>query len=141
MHKRRALLEALQTRLKTLPGFAGVWIQRFGPSRLAFPSITLYADAETVETRSIHPQPRPQQRILTVSINIWIRGSPNDEKAEVDMDAAALLVESVMICPAAADDILLIATDFKVSEEEPEIHVFTLTYQIAYQTTEFTPTA
>lgn len=140
MHKRRALLEALQTRLKTLSGFAGVWIQRIGPSRLAFPSITLYADAETCETLTIHLQPRPQDRVLTVAINIWIRGTANDEKAESDMDAAALLVESVMSKPAAADDILLIATDFKVSEDEPEIHVCTLTYQVNYHSTEYNPT-
>jgi hypothetical protein len=140
MHKRRALLEALQTRLKTLSGFAGVWIQRIGPSRLAFPSITLYADAETCETLTIHLQPRQQDRVLTVAVNVWIRGTVNDEKAESDMDAAALLVESVMSKPAAADDILLIATDFKVSEEEPEIHVCTLTYQVNYHSTEYNPT-
>jgi hypothetical protein len=140
MHKRRALLEALQTQLKTLPGFAGVWIQRIGPVRNSFPCVTLYADAESVETMTIHNQPRPQDRIITVSINAWIRGTVADEKAETDMDDAAVLIESIMTRPAGADDIQLIATDFKVSEDEPEIHVITLTYQISYNTVEFSAT-
>lgn len=140
MHKRRALLEAIQTKLKTLSGFAGVWIQRIGPTRNAFPCITLYADAESVETVTIHHQPRPQERVLTVSINAWIRGTVDDEKAEVDMDAAAVLIESVLLNDFNAEDVLLQSTDFKVSEDEPEIHVITLTYRFDYGTTEFTPT-
>ncbi|MGZ8927133.1 MAG: hypothetical protein ACXW03_01615 [Methylobacter sp.] len=140
MHKRRAILEALQTQLKTVSVFAGVWIQRIGPTRNNFPCITLYADAESSETMTIHGQPRPQDRILTVSINAWIRGTADDEKAEKDMDDAAVLIESVMTKPAGADDILLVATDFKVSEEEPEIHVVTLTYQLSYHCTEFSAT-
>ena len=141
MHKRRTILEAVCTRLKTVSGLAGVWIQRSAPTRLAFPCVTLFANEETCETLTINLQPRPQHRVLTISINIWILGSTDDEKAESDMDAAALLVESVISCPAAADDILLIATDFKVSEEEPKIHVCNLTYQIKYQTNELTPIA
>ena len=140
MHKRRSILEALQTQLKTVSGFAGVWIQRIGPVRNAFPCITIYADAESVETMTIHSQPRPQDRTLTVSINAWIRGTIADEKAETDMDDAAVLIESVMTKPSGADDIQLIATDFKVSEDEPEIHVVTLTYHITYNCTEFAAT-
>lgn len=139
MHKRHALLEALQTQLKTMGGFAGVWIQRIGPSRLAFPCVTLFVDAETVATLTIHPQPRPQDRVLTVSVSAWIRGTVDDEKAEQDMDDAAVLIESVMTKPAAADDIVLVATDFNVDEIDPEIHVITLTYTIFYTSTEHSP--
>lgn len=139
MHKRHALLEALQTQLKTLDGFAGVWIQRLGPSRLAFPCVTLFADAETVATLTIHPQPRPQDRVLTVSVSAWIRGTVDDEKAEQDMDDAAVLIESVMTKPAAADDIVLVATDFNVDEIDPEIHSITLTYYIFYTSIEHSP--
>lgn len=141
MHKRRAILEALRTQLKTLSGFAGVWIQRIGPVRNVFPCITLFAEEEKCENLTIHLQPRAQDRILTISINAWIRGTIDDEKAESDMDAAALLIEGIMTKPSGTDDILLMATDFKVSENEPEIHVCTLTYQIYYHTTEFTPTS
>jgi len=139
MHIRRALLQALQTQLKALTGFSGVWIQRIGPTRNAFPAITLYADQESVETLSIHAQPRPQERVLTVSVNAWIRGTSDDEKAESDMDAAAVSIEAVLTRPLLADDMVLVATDFSVSEEEPEIHVCTLTYHVIYSTTEFGP--
>lgn len=137
MHPRRRILTDLQTQLKALSGFSGVWIQRIGPKRNAFPAITLFADAETVETLSIHNQPRPQDRALTVSINAWVLGTVADEKAEIDMDAAAELIESAINKPDNADDILLVATDFTVSEDEPEIHVCTLTYRVMYDTVEF----
>jgi hypothetical protein len=139
MHLRRYYLEQLQNQLNALTEFKGVWIQRIGPTRIAFPCITLYAEAETVDTLTIHPQPRPQTRVLTVSINAWIRGSVDDEKAETDMDDAAVSIESVIEDPTGADDIILIATDFKIDEDEPEIHVCTLTYQLSYQSTEFSP--
>ena len=139
MHRRRAILEAAQIRLKTLSDFSGVWIQRISPTRNAFPGITLYADAENCETTTIHVQPRKQDRVLTVVINAWFRGTANDEKVESDMDAAALLIESVMSLPTGADDILLVATDFKVAEDEPEIHVCSLTYHVSYNSTEYNP--
>ncbi|MDD4906656.1 MAG: hypothetical protein PHD39_10925 [Methylobacter tundripaludum] len=139
MHLRRYYLEALRTQLKTLAGFAGVWIQRIGPTRNSFPCITLYASQETNETLLIHPPPRAQDRVLTVSVCAWIRGTVDDEKAESDMDEAARLIESIMTIPANSDDIVLIATDFTVAEDEPEIHVVTLTYNLHYHSTEFTP--
>jgi hypothetical protein len=139
LHIRRYFLEAIAGQLKTLSDFGGVWIQRIEPTRNIFPCITLYADAETCETLTIHNQPRPQDRVLTVSINAWIRGTVIDEKAEQDMDNAALSIESAMYNTYLADDVLLMATDFKVSEGEPEIHVLTLTYHIFYNTTEFLP--
>jgi hypothetical protein len=141
MHKRRILLEALQAQLKALSAFAGVWIQRIPPSRQSFPCVTLFADSETVDTLTIHPQPRPQERALTVTVNAWIRGTVAGEKAGVDMDEAAAQIEAVMLKPALASDILLIATDFIADETEPEIHAVTLTYRLFYTAIEFSPTA
>jgi len=140
MHIRRNILEALRTQLKTLTGFAGVWIQRIGPPRDSFPSITLYAEAETVEHLTLHPTPRPQERIITVAVSIWVRGVADDEKSEIDMDNFSAEVEAVLTQPTTANGMILIATDFTVSEEEPEIHVVTLTYHISYFSTEFNPT-
>jgi hypothetical protein len=139
MHIRRAILEALRTQLKTLPDFAGVWIQRIGPVRNAYPCITLHAESETVEHITLQLSPRPQERIITIAVNVWIRGTVDDEKAESDMDAAALLIESIVTTPPGSSGLMLVATDFKVSEEEPEIHVCTLTYHLSYFSTEFNP--
>jgi hypothetical protein len=139
MHIRRAFLVALRTQLKTLSGYGGVWIQRIGPTRNAFPALTLFADSETVDFATIHG-PRQQSRVLTVSVLAWIRGTPDDEKAETDMDAAALAIEGVLTAPTGALDLYLIATDFTVAEDEPEVHVVTLTYRLEYITTEFNPT-
>ncbi len=139
MHIRRAITLELQEKLKNQPAFAGVWIQRIGPTRNSFPCITLYAEAETVTVVSIHNPPRLQERTLTIAVNAWLRGTPDDEKVEADMDALAVLIESVITCPTLASDCLLVATDFKVAEDEPEIHVITLTYHISYFTPEFNP--
>lgn len=138
-HIRRVILEALRTQLLTLPGFGGVWIQRIGPVRNVFPCITLHAENESVATESIHPQPRPQDRSVTVAVNIWVRGTTDDERAESDMDAYALEIEQKLSKPALADDIQLIATEFYVDEEEPEIHQLKLIYQIDYSATELSP--
>ncbi len=140
MHIRRNILEALRTQLQTLPGFAGVWIQRIGPTRNAYPCITLYAEAETVDNIGFQPSPRPQERTLTIAVDIWVRGTVNDEKAESDMDSFAVAVEAVLTLPALANALQLHATDFKVDESEPEIHVVTLTYHLTYFSTEFSPT-
>lgn len=141
MHIRRAIIEALRTQLLTLTGFGGVWIQRIGPVRNVFPCITLHAEAESVTTESIHLQPRPQDRALTVAINVWVRGTQDDERAESDLDLHALEIEQKLSKPALADDIQLAATEFYVDEEEPEIHQLRLIYQISYSTREFTPSA
>lgn len=139
MHKRRQYLEALRTQLTDSTLFAGVWIQRTGPARAAYPSVTLYADQETVETIGVHAPARPQQRILTVSVMAWIRGTANDERPDQEMDSAAESIETTLTVPAGADDLMLIATDFAVDEEEPEIHAVTLTYQLSYCTDEYAP--
>lgn len=137
MNKRRAILENLQAQLKTIPGFSGVWIQRIGPIRNAFPAITLYADEESVETLLIHGSPRPQDRVITVSINAWVRGTVADERAEKDMDNAAELIENALRKPIIADDMTIVATDFTVSEDEPEVHVCSLSYHITYNQPEY----
>jgi hypothetical protein len=139
MHIRRFFLESLRTQLKTLPNYGGVWIQRAAPQRSAYPAITLFTDNETAETLSIHAPARPQDRLLTVSVIIWIKGTQDDEKAEIDMDASAADVEGVLRRPVGADDLYLVATDFQFAEDEPDIHAVTLTYKISYNTTEFSP--
>lgn len=141
MHARRAILDAIRAQLKTIPGFGGVWIQRIPPTRAAWPCITLAADSESIETLTIHSQPRPQDRTLTVSVSCWIRGTPDDEKVEQDMDAAAVLIETAMSADFGADNCQLITTDFIVDEDEPEIHRLVLTYQLSYTTTESNPVA
>ena len=142
MHKRRHILKALQTQLKTLTGFAGVWIQRTGPARNAYPGITLHAEEETVTTQvpgGYSSAPREQDRIVSVAINVWIRGTVDAEKTEDDMDAAAERIEPIITNDFDAADLILVATDFKVSEEEPEIHYMTLTYHITYYAVERSP--
>ena len=132
MHSRRVFLEALRTQLKTLPGFGGVWIQRIGPVRNMFPCLTLYSESETVETSGMSFNNREQERTLNISVSAWVRGTPDDEKAESDMDNAATAIESTLTRPTGTNDMTLVATDFKVSEDEPEIHVVTLTYQLKF---------
>jgi hypothetical protein len=139
MHIRRYLLESIRSNLKIETPFTGVWIQRIGPTRNSFPCCTLYAESETVETLTVHSQPRPQDRHFLISVNAWVRGTADDEKAESDMDAMTVYIESSLINNIGADDIRLLATDFKVSEDEPELHVCTLTYQIDYNSNEFEP--
>lgn len=139
MHKRRRILEEIANQLRTLDEFSVVWIQRVGPARQTFPSITIYAEREDVENLLIHPQPNVQNRTLIIAVNAWIRGTTDDEKIEQDMDDAAVAIETVMDLPteSEADDIILLSTEFIVDETDPEIHVVRLTYQLTYITEEF----
>jgi hypothetical protein len=141
MHKRRAILEALRTQLQTLTSVGGVFIQRAAPKG-RWPCLTVVALEESVDTLTIHSPARPQDRTMKVAVSGWIRGTPDDEKAESDMDVVANAIETAMTCPTAAgaEDIVLLSTNFEVSEEEPEIHVVTLTFGLTYQTVEFNPT-
>jgi hypothetical protein len=142
MHKRRTILKALQAQLKTLSGFSGVWIQRIGPSRNAYPGITLYAEEESVTTHvtgGYTADARDQDRILSVAINVWIKGTVDAEKTEETMDDAAERIEPIIVNDFDAIDLVLVATDFKVSEEEPEIHCLTLTYHVTYYAIERSP--
>lgn len=139
MHIRRALLENLQQQLKTLPGFAGVWIKRTGPKRTSYPSITLHAIDEDVKTNveTFGPDiPRDQDRKFLVAINGWVRGTIEEEKAEADMDEIAEAIEAVLVHPLDNFDMILTGTDFAVAEDEPEIHKVTLYYQLTYLTIE-----
>lgn len=142
MHIRRNLLEQLRTQLQTI-GTGGVWIRRIGPPRNQYPCITLFSEQETVITETIHPSPRPQDRTLIVTVRAWVRGTVDDERAETDLDAIAEKIEAKLAKPASqqplCDDMVLIATDFAVDEEEPEIHTVSLTYQLSYQTDERIP--
>jgi hypothetical protein len=139
MHKRRAILEDLRTQLKTLSGYGGVWIQRSGPDRTAYPAITLFAVAEDVETLTIHGSPRAQKRDLKISIIAWIRSTQDEEKIETDFDNAAIDIEQKLRKPSMAYDFLLIGTDFSYVEDDMEINAVTLTYQVPYTTDEFNP--
>ncbi len=139
MHIRRAILESLRTQLQTLPDFAGVWIQRIGPVRNSYPCITLYSESETVDYLTFQRSPRLQERTQTVLVNIWVRGTTDDEKAEIDMDNFALAAETILSQPDKSSVMQLVATDFKVAEDEPELHVVTLTYHLNYFSTEFNP--
>lgn len=148
-HARRKILESLAAQLQTLPDFAGkVWIQRIGPVRNSYPCITLFSEAEQVEHTTFHQSPRPQLRTVSVSINAWIRGTADDEKAEIDLDASALDIEQVLIKPDikkpgetknVVQSMELIGSNFLVSEDEPEIHQVTLSYSVRYHTTENAP--
>jgi hypothetical protein len=139
MHVRRAILNDLQTKLKTLSDYAGVWNTRIGPKRNAYPCITFFVDNEQNEIETLQLPPRPQDRKLNLSIKVWVKGTTDLEKVEIDMDAAAVSVEGVLSCPALATDIKLIETMMEVDENEPEIHSITFLYQIDYLTTEFAP--
>lgn len=137
MHLRRKILEELRTQIKTITKIGKVRIQRLAPKALAHRDIILYDTEETTETLLIHPQPRKQNRILTVAVTGYILGQLDDEKVERDMDDLALDIESVMDCPSDADDIRLIATDKSVAEDDPSVNILTLTYQLEYNTVEF----
>jgi hypothetical protein len=137
MHIRRNLLESLRTQLKTITKIGKVRIQRLAPKALAHRDVILYDTEEDTETLLIHPQPRAQNRILTVAVTGYILGQLDDEKVEADMDILALDIEKKMTTPSSADDIRLIATDKTVAEDDPSINILTLTYQLEYNTVEF----
>jgi hypothetical protein len=138
MHIRRLFVEDLQTQLKTLPNYGGVWIQRCLPSRGSFPAITVFSENETIEFNTIGPI-RCQNRFLTLSVVVWIRAGVDDEKIEMDMDKAALDIEQKLRTPAGADDFYMVSTDFQFSEEDGELSAVTLTYKLEYSTNEFDP--
>lgn len=143
MHIRRAILEDLKGQLKALVD-AGkvsvVLIQRAKPNRNTYPLINLYSENEQVDNLQIHDIARDQDRQLNVSIDGWIKGSPDDEKAEKAMDALALLIEQTLVRPANAEDFRLTGTDQQFADEELLLHTVTLTYQIDYSTIERNPT-
>lgn len=141
MHIRRAILKDLRDQLKAANFFTGVWIQRVAPIRISYPSITIHAESEEIDYFGIHPLPRKQDRKLQVAINAWVRGTADDEKAEKDLDAAALIIEETIKQPELANGCMLVAIDFQIAENDPEVHIVTLTYHITYFSTEFAPIA
>ncbi len=144
MHIRRSILRALRDQLKTLPLFAGVWVQRVPPSRNAWPCITVYAIEESVitQTQDNFPSvPRDQDRIVSVAVTGWMKGGKDDEKNDEDLDRAAETIEICLRNTVWADDMVLVATDPEVSEDDPEINRITLTYHIKYFTLEYSPSA
>ena len=138
MHKRRHYLEDLQTQLKTLAGFGGVWIQRNAPSRNLWPAITVYCESETAERLSVHPTPIVD-RVANISIVVWVRGVQDDEQIESDFDSYAEAIESLLITPIGALDFYLVATSFQFSEDDPEINALTLIYALQYESVERSP--
>ncbi len=138
MHARQTILQTLKAQLKTANYFPVVLNQRVLPARIQYPAVTFYAENEDVETALVHPV-RVQERVLNVSIVVWLRGSANDEKPETDMDKAAEVVEKAVVLFGGIDDIKLLSTDFTVDEDEPEIHAVSLNYQISYCVDEGTP--
>jgi hypothetical protein len=139
MHIRRKILEDIRTQLKVLSDVGGVWIQRVVPNRAAYPAVTIYSESERVEILTIHTTPRPQERVLVVSVVVWINGSVDDEKTESDMDQLALLVEQTVRTPINAIDCYLTATSFQFSEDDTSLSAVTLTYNVIYETLEFNP--
>ncbi len=139
MHIRRKLLDQIKAQLKAVTEFAGVWNQRSPPIRAAYPCITLYSVDEEIDQALIHVLPRCLDRNLDVSITVWIKGTPDDEKAEIDMDTMAELVEQVVKCPDLADRCTLKRTDFILDEEEADVHAISLNYQLVYETQENDP--
>ena len=147
MHKRQQILQALRLQLINTANFTGVWIQRAAPQRITYPSITLFALPEETETETIHPHPRPQLRKLTVQINGWIRKTPDPEKIEADLDAAALLIEQsvhleqlLISNPFLIDDLVLVSTDFSETDGDEIVPYVSLLYDIYYQSVENNPT-
>lgn len=139
MHIRRLILQDLRTQLAALPEFNAVWIQRVEPARGGQRSITLHDESEEVDTLTVHAAPRQQDRALIVVVTAWIRGSVDDEKVESDMDAAALSIETGLIVPSNALDMILIGTTKNVSEDTPDLSSISLSYRIDYLTTERNP--
>lgn len=138
MHKRRVILNDIRDQLDSLPYFGIARIQRIAPSRESFPSITLFAESESVDHIS-NAIPRSQLRVLTISVIAWLNNAQDDEKTELDMDQYALEIEGALTKPSHAEDIHLVSTDFLFAEDDTAINALTLTYKITYLTTELNP--
>lgn len=143
MHRRRIIINAIKTQLKTL-GVGGVWNQRAPPTRNVWPAITIYAEEEKIEVVPSYEYPiksRSQNRYLTLAVSIWLRAEQDAEKIEEDMDDWALNVEQTIANDGAMgiEDLMLQNTEFGIAEEDPKISIITLTYSIMYYTEEQKP--
>lgn len=145
MHQRQAILEAIKANLSTIKSFQRVRITRQATSAAignVFPAITLFPASETTDTLTIHRQARPQERVLLVSVRGWVLGTVDVEKAESDMSIVSARIESAMTNQITGiNDVLLLATDFEVAEDEPQIHIVTLNYRVDYFINEMSQTA
>jgi len=132
VHKRRQIIENIRTKLKTMPNIGGCWIQQVPPKRIAWPCLTLHADNETNNPLTIHEP--DDERFINLQVTAWIRGTPDDERIDAEMDKMGLAIEKLMNEDFGASSCRLIQTDFITDQEEPEIHQLTITYQIIYYT-------
>jgi len=140
MHRRRALIDDLKNQLLLAGHFgAGVWNTRLQPKTNSYPCVTLFAESETVTHTTMHPAPRGQLRTLNISVNAWYRGAVDIEKPETDMDAGALLIEQTLRKPVAAADLQLTGSEYREADDDPELFIVALSYQISYQATEYNP--
>lgn len=142
MHIRRKYLNDLKTQLKTIPEFSKrVWNHRTPPKN-QYPSVTVYAVTENTAIENIHLPPRPQERTLTVHVNLYIKATQDDEKLEADIDSYTALVEAVIKAPEGVNDLQLIETTFPEvfpDEEKLEVAEINMIYLLRYDTTEFSP--
>jgi len=136
MHQRRQIIKAIQANLVAVKYFS--WVRNTRAPILptvanAYPGVTLYIDNEPVITETIHLQPRPQSRTPLVVIRVWLKGTNDPEYVEEQMDIQSARVEEVMSnAIPGIDDLRLVSTDFEVVDEEPLLHVVTLSYQLDY---------
>lgn len=143
MHKRREIIAELRQRLTALPKFHWVRNQRVpldGQTGRKYPGITFFVENETTRTETIHVMPRPQDRVLTVTVQVWMQtDSADQEKIESDLDDYAQLVETAFSLALSLVDVTnvqLLSTEMIVGEDDPRLHVAALTYQIDYSTHE-----
>jgi hypothetical protein len=143
MTQRRNILNTIGRNLKACQHFNWVRNTRLSTHPAVgnnFPGITYYAEQENAESLTIHPQPRPQLRKLTLIVKAWVQIGGTGELSEEQMDIQADRIEAVMTNEINdVADLTLVATDFDVEESEPSIHAIVLTYQLEYLQTELTP--
>jgi hypothetical protein len=140
MTQRRNIINAIGENLKACQHFN--WVRN---TRLIaypaidnnLPGITYYTEHEAAESLTIHPQPRPQLRRLTLTVKCWVQNGGTGEQAEDQMDIQSERIEEVMVNDInGITDLTLISTEYDVDEAEPNIHAIVLTYQLDYVASE-----
>lgn len=142
MHIRRQHLTDLKTQLKTIPEFSKRVFNQRQPPKNGYPSVTVYSATENTDIGTIHPPPRPQERTLTVRVNIYIKTTQDDEKLEADIDNYTALIEAAVKAPIGVNDLQLIETTFPEvfpDDEKLEVAEINMIYLLRYDTTEFSP--
>ncbi|WP_427501375.1 hypothetical protein ACQE3E_06650 [Methylomonas sp. MED-D] len=139
---RGVIVDCHKAQLKTLVPNGEVWRTRAEPPSNTRPCFTLYDDSETVQTLTVHPAPRPQQRELQLVVVGWCLYDVGDpELAEQRMDALALSIEQTITPRAGTDDLQLQGIEKLYDDVEPRSSSVTLRYLIKYRTTERNPVA